>query len=63
MKYTLLVLVILITACGEEQPEIDLNEENWSKRAVDIDGRDSLIYGKSYLSVYSQMYSFTQNQK
>lgn len=47
----------------EQQPDVEIDEENWSKRAVDIEKTDSHVHGKSYLSVYSQMYSFTQKQK
>ncbi len=51
--------------CQQQSPEqvFEVGEENWSKRAVDIKGIDSLISGKTYLSVYSQMYSFSQKQK
>lgn len=62
MKYGLILLTILIIGC-EQQQKVEVHEENWHLRAVDIDGVDSLVSGKSYLSVYAQMYSFTQNQK
>ncbi|HKK77838.1 MAG TPA: DUF3124 domain-containing protein [Saprospiraceae bacterium] len=57
------VLFILFGACTSQFPITDIDEENWSKRAVDLPDTDSLIYGQSYLSVYSQMYSFTQKKK
>ncbi|MFD1062088.1 DUF3124 domain-containing protein [Winogradskyella litorisediminis] len=39
-----------------------INPENWSKRTVKISSKDSLIFGKSYLSVYSQIYSNTEHR-
>lgn len=57
-----IALTVLI-GCGEKQESSSINPENWSKRAIDISGKDSLEYGKSYLSVYSQIYSFSQHQK
>lgn len=62
MKYTLVLMMVLMLGC-QQQAKFEVNEENWSKRAADIEKMDSLVYGKSYLSVYSQMYSFTQKQK
>lgn len=64
MKYIFPLLMILIIGCDQRRrPRANVKEENWARRAVNIDKMDSLIYGKSYLSVYSQMYSFTQNDK
>ena len=64
MKYTLLLLLVLLIGCDQHRrPRPNMKEENWSRRKATIDQMDSLTYGKSYLSVYSQMYSFTQNDK
>ena len=49
--------------CEEHKEISSINPENWSKRSVDLSKKDSLEYGKSYLSVYSQIYSFSQHQK
>jgi hypothetical protein len=66
MKYTIVFLTLLFYSCKPQTQELsveDYNEENWSKRAANIDNHDSLQMGKSYLSVYSQMYSYTQHRK
>lgn len=39
-----------------------ISPENWSKRMVDISQKDSLEYGKSYLSIYSQIYSLSEHK-
>ncbi|MCB9426523.1 MAG: DUF3124 domain-containing protein [Flavobacteriales bacterium] len=64
MKISLLLLSLLIFGCNPKQkPKINIPEENWSKRAININHKNNLIKGKSYLSVYSQIYNFSQNQK
>ena len=68
MRYALVLMTILVIGCAPEQkkaqlPFVNFEEEDWSKRKIDIDNMDSLVHGKSYLSVYSQMYSYTQHQK
>ena len=55
--------VTCLSGCEVEVKTDVRDPENWSKRAIDIDHIDSLEYGKSYLSVYSQIYSFSQKQK
>ena len=63
MKNILFLMLVALVACEQPPPELDLNDESWLRRKATIENMDSLVYGKSYLSVYSQMYSFTQNQK
>ena len=64
MKYIISILSLLIFIGCEEPLKINPSDpENWSKRTVDISNMDSLEYGKSYLSVYSQVYSFSQKRK
>jgi hypothetical protein len=64
MKYLPLLVLISLLGCEPVSTDrLDLNEENWSRRKATLSQSDTLDYGKSYLSVYSQMYSFTQNQK
>lgn len=62
MRYTLFLIVIGLVGCTH-QPTVEFHEENWSERKVAIEKVDSLVNGKSYLSVYSQIYSLTQKQK
>ncbi|TYA71580.1 DUF3124 domain-containing protein [Seonamhaeicola marinus] len=62
MRYCILLLLLLTVSCNEE-PNVQIHKEDWSKRKANITKLDSLDYGKSYLSVYSQIYSFSQKQK
>lgn len=62
-KLGIVLTLLVILSCSQQESKIEFDEENWSKRKAKIDMSDSLIYGKSYLSVYSQIYSFTQHQK
>lgn len=62
-KYTLfLVISILVIGCNKKKEISSFNIENWENRFVDISSRDSLEYGKSYLSVYSQIYSVSEHK-
>ncbi len=64
MKYITIFLVLLVLLGCDQKAPIKIQEENWSKRKSTISMVDSLtITGKSYLSVYSQMYSYTQKEK
>ncbi len=64
MKFKLLLIlcVLIIAACNEQNGISSLNPENWSKRKADLSGKDSLEYGKSYLSIYSQIYSSSEHK-
>lgn len=57
------VLLLFLIGCENKKEISSINPENWSKRAADISQLDSLEYGKSYLPVYSQIYSISQHQK
>lgn len=65
MKYlTVTAAVLFLFIACSEPPKLDsVDPENWASRAALISETDSLEYGKSYLSVYSQIYSYTQHQK
>lgn len=57
-------LALLLYGCGpEEMTKTRITPNNWETRVADMEGLDSLEYGKSYLSVYSQIYSFSQSRK
>ena len=62
-KALLLLISILSLGCDEKKEMSSMNSENWNKRRIDISQKDSLEYGKSYLSVYSQIYSETEHKK
>ena len=65
MKPILLITLIFLSliGCNKNKEISSINPENWSKRTIDISKKDSLEYGESYLSVYSQIYSISQHQK
>lgn len=59
----LLIIVLSLLSCSSKQKEVSsLNTENWSKRMIDINQKDSLEFGKSYLSIYSQIYSLSEHK-
>lgn len=60
IKYVSLVAVLLLLSCEDKKDVSSVNPENWSKRSVNIITKDSLEYGKSYLAIYSQIYSRTE---
>jgi hypothetical protein len=63
IKYIAFIIVLLLFSCSEKKEVSSTNPENWSKRTIDITRIDSLEYGKSYLSIYSQIYSFTEHKR
>lgn len=59
----LFYLIILgIFGCNERTEISSISPENWSKRTATIHAKDSLQYGKSYLSIYSQIYSMSEHK-
>ena len=59
----IIVITFLITSCrnnneGTHSP----HQENFDKRTVTLKASDSLESGKTYLSVYSQIYSISQHK-
>ena len=68
MKSTLVYSFILlfsfgIIACnsGYKRTEEPLSIIDWSSKEVNLNQKDSLITGTTYLSVYSQIYSYTEH--
>ncbi|PWI31298.1 hypothetical protein DI383_01095 [Flavobacteriaceae bacterium LYZ1037] len=64
MKYILLLLLtcLLTVSCQENNRTEDINPINWKNRSVNLPKNDSLAQGKSYLSVYSEIYSITEHR-
>ncbi|AOW20840.1 DUF3124 domain-containing protein [Urechidicola croceus] len=64
MKKTVLfiILIIFVYACNERKEMSSINPENWSNRTANINTKDSLELGKSYLSIYSQIYSQSEHK-
>lgn len=65
MKNILLLFIVLTTlsSCKEFVQEEQLHHENFEERTVDTRSLDSLEHGITYLSVYSQIYSFSEHKK
>lgn len=60
--FLLIIGLVVFYSCGNKHKEMSsLNPVNWEKRAVEINTADSLVYGESYLSIYSQIYSYTEH--
>jgi hypothetical protein len=57
-----IALASLLFGCNQQGNEKVRKSINWDNRKVSINPQDSLIYGQSYLSVYSQIYSETEHQ-
>ncbi len=64
MKYLISIFMIgfLLNSCQEKNATDSPHHENFEKRTVQLDGLDSLESGKSYLSVYSQIYSLSEHK-
>lgn len=65
MRYALLLFITTIglTAC-EDQPELSsISPNNWEKRRATPPADSSMISGSTYLSIYSEVYGFTERQK
>lgn len=61
-KILSLLIIALTLGCSHKREMSSINPENWSKRTIDISKKDSLEYGKSYLSIYSQIYSNSEHK-
>lgn len=57
----LVLVVIFLYSCKEEKEMSSVNPVNWEKRTAKINPNDSLVYGETYLSIYSQIYSYTEH--
>jgi hypothetical protein len=62
INYLAILLVMLILGCNKEKEISSFNLENWFKRAANLNAKDPLEYGKSYLSIYSQIYSMLEHK-
>lgn len=62
IKYLSVIVVVLLFSCNEKKEISSIHPENWSKRTINLKSKDSLEFGKSYLSVYSQIYSMTEHR-
>lgn len=62
--FGLLALCLLVFWACEKQAKdkTSFKVPKWSSKAVIVPVQDSLIYGKSYLPVYSQVYSISEQR-
>ena len=60
-----LLIITILSSCNDTSINRGIEEDpapvDWSNRRVTLPVQDSLTYGKSYLSVYSQIYSYNQH--
>ena len=61
INFIIIIAFTLLLSCKEKEIS-SISEENWSKRKATISKTDSLEYGKSYLSIYSQIYSVSEHK-
>jgi hypothetical protein len=62
-SFIIIVMLFCLYSCDENKEISSVNPVNWEKRMIDYTLEDSLIHGSSYLSVYSQIYSYTEHRK
>ncbi len=60
--FIVLLLAMLVVACEDNQEISSIDPVNWEKKFVEINEQDSLEAGKTYLSIYSQIYSFSEHK-
>ena len=58
MKYAIALSFIglLLAGCEESEEELTPPKIEWKTREARLDAADSLIYGKTYLPIYSRIY-------
>lgn len=54
--------MILIQSCKEKVEISSVDPVNWVKRTIEYELPDTLVLGTTYLSVYSQIYSQTEQR-
>jgi hypothetical protein len=64
MKNTikLLLLTVLLSSCRDKVEVSSIDPLNWENRIIQLEPSDSLTTGITYLSVYSQIYSQTEQR-
>ena len=56
-------IVFSFYTCENKSEDDKFKQVNWSARTATINTSDTLEIGKSYLSIYSQIYSLSQHKK
>jgi hypothetical protein len=57
-----LFLIGLFSACEEPKEISSYNPNHWEDHYADLPKNDSLLSGKTYLSIYSHIYSFSMEK-
>lgn len=60
--FLLSALLLVMFSCENNKEISSISETNWKNRTVNYPIKDSLIIGKTYLSVYSQIYSESEHR-
>ncbi len=58
----LFLIVVFTVACNRKEDTSEIEQVDWKRRIAKISKKDSLEFGRTYLSVYSQIYSFTEHK-
>ncbi|WP_372756533.1 DUF3124 domain-containing protein [Mariniflexile sp.] len=58
----LIAISLVVCSCEKEKEISSVHPNNWNKRTVSHPLEDTLVHGKTYLSVYSQIYSETEHR-
>jgi len=58
----LLSVCFVFIACNNKAEVSSINPINWNKRTISLPTTDTLINGKTYLSVYSEIYGLTEHR-
>ncbi len=61
-RIVMLLLIITLQSCHENKEVSSVNPVNWENRTIDLALIDTLAYGTTYLSVYSQIYSQSEHK-
>lgn len=52
----------MLFSCNDQRVASAMYVENWSKRTIDINPKDSLDFGSTYLSVCTQVYTSKEHR-
>ncbi len=63
LNLLLFLFAFVMFSCRQSEEISSIDPEDWGKRTIQNLKLDSLISGKTYLSVYSQIYSLTAHKQ
>ncbi|MFT5884738.1 MAG: hypothetical protein ACI9IP_001195 [Arcticibacterium sp.] len=61
-NYLNLFIIVLLSSFTEQKEVSSVSSANWSNRTANLDSTDSLEFGKTYLSIYSQIYNMSEHK-